>query len=826
MKAPSRSRSPTDRERVIGRRQFSVSVPGHCNTGTVLTSQAKAAVAAAVESAREQRRAAPQNDPLAFDAAQTAIVRLERLRQRLKSASVDDSVIEALLLQAANALPGVAGCSPGRTYMLAYTAWRLSGLQELHAFAVEQMDAIPHPPYPEWPEAVHHVPSGLPRACRAFQDLHEHGWGGASRHYDGALKASSMNEAMLWIDAKTAFAQLCAGPSAVHDCYWTHIHATRRLEGSYTALKMLRPPQEWSAHEWGSREQTWLSSVCVELMKLKDWEAAMAVTELIRSRPDLLDEATERGLSSREARIRKQLLNTTSVSPDVPAAPGTSFSRPSALSRRVAPARPAVAQAVVDAAESGDPTAVAFLAELGDEEGRRRLSVDPSLRLGHLFLLFEYDEQAVNGKIARHEAADDELVTALIWQGRHGNKGSPPRLSGYVIEAAIVRPHLTPVVVRTALDPDLLAPVLAVRAHRATKNDIAYLVLRTLDMPTGRATAILNAVQRHVSPMLDQDMRSAIDRAYVDASGADAEVDVSALRAELEKAAAVTSQQALADTGRGRETAEALRNQLRSVRTRVRAKEILRAADGPLPWAELVEAFTEGSLGRGPAEALVELKAPPAMLRAFVTQYGDTSDAIYDAADHRPVRWLTALLEAPLPLDDASRAWRTTLAKRLLPSNQAPMELLTRLPDTELAEAAEHAISQQPVFAEGRTPLPAWQNLARISREGPTDLARALMSRPLQEAIRIARFLEGGSLDSGSSTTLESLPPSLRSWLRETCRGQDGSVMLEVERLLPSWTDSLYDLLIAVLPDEDEDDEDDDDEAAEDSEDEGGETER
>jgi hypothetical protein len=770
----------------------------------MISGKAQEALAAGIAAMRERASRPARNDPDGFEHVGSVRSGIVELYQRGKRVGpLDPAAVEEHLLRAAAAFPVAADCSPGQALQLNSATLQLSqaartgaeldleqarlrepgavdggmdwiyrdqpGVRAMHRVATDRWDGLvfPHglvPVPPAWPVELEHVVSGFDRAAAAYRDLHESGWRRAFEHYE-FMRLKSMAEVQPWFEAAVAFARVAAGPHAEKEVRRYHRSVVLRLEGPHAALKLVTPPSEWSRDGDWSSDVGWAESVLIQLVKSKDWTAARQLSEQIFERDDLLDAARRTSMVKRRLRIEKAIGSTPAAARSRPRKAGSEDRRPGRLGAVMADPRPASAQAILDAAAAGDPAAAQFLADRRSDMFQAGLLLPSAAQLtvGHLWLLHELDDSAVNGKLFLHPAADEPLRASIISQARHVAGGKAPALSRYVGKAAHEDADLLPLVLGRASDPELIVGALARHGGKADPVDVATLVLRSLDMPSARATPILDAVTRHVGDVLPSELGAAVAEAVRDAAGDP--VDRASLRRSLTALAALPRRPVptppLADP---EVEAATLVTDLERRQGGHQIDRLLARWGRPLPWRELCASVEAGRLGRDIVIRLTEREdAPPELFRAAVATPGWSAVLGYPWSLDPDLRWrwLNPLLAEPLPRDESSTKVRMELAARVLADD--PRDVAERLPRDELVSVVTGIVRHQLTFDElSPHSGEAWNQAVAWWADGLVEPLPLMVEVPLQASLALHRAATGMNAEG-----YDALPAPVRDWLEQ-----------------------------------------------------------
>lgn len=795
---------------------------------------AEQALAEAATTTAKLLTQAPVNDPAAMGNVLGVARRTIALRRQAYEVAPPDDVLYEQLAEVAAALPVAARCSPGQTAILAEYAikllrttitpgererWAAVSLDDARRRMAQTLAGGPqtepemfpgrpgmralwplkaveaplymygsHPTFPAWPEAVHRLQDGEKRAREAYRDLHEDGWARAEDILVGDHNTLSFEEVAQRYDAARAFAALTAGPDAVHQLELSFRWAVWHFRGPAEALA-LPAPETWdSSDAWRTQGIKLLMQLCSDLIRLQDWDGAREAIRDARLRGDLTNADEEHVFASYEAMVARE---------HGPAP----RKRPGRLATPNAPARPAEAQALVDAASAGDPAASSFLAASATARGRADLARNPDLSTAQLWLLFEYDDVTLNGHIAKHRAATEELLAAMVREGRHG-KGGRPELSRHVTEAVLDKPELLPYVLAGAVDPRLINAALEHYGDLAQPSDLASLALRTLEFPQLRALSIMEAVLRHTRP--EPALRELLELASHDAAGAI--VDTPRLREALQAAAAQAS--SVAGRSEPQEAGSASTDasfidQIVRVRKSGAVRPILRAWRHRIPWTDLEAAVSERRVEDEVALLLAQRPNAPTSLRRTLAASASELwlwEKVVGSGD--AARWLADLLDEPRPDDPRSSQWRIALAASIQAKGPEATEIMDVLPSQERRQARSLAVRELAPLDEAADPTWLWSAVRSWHLAGEIDIWNQLKRWSPAAAVQAVRFLEEGVIIARPARTeWQDLPELIRrGYAAETNAMKLSQEMQALGRKrLADWPHSIEKLLFELV---------------------------
>ena len=347
------------------------------------------------------------------------------------------------------------------------------------------------PPAPTWTTEVTTFTGGEALANRAFRELHLQGWATAAQNFHSEAKKSLAQERVAR-DAKIAFAECAVGPNAAADIVrgW-RTYVLYQL-GPRFAEQELGPAASWRDAE----DFTYANNIAKRYITKDDWDSAHRVTQ------DMLNwhgEADEYERSLLQYKLRRIAKKKFGAAPPLPRTSRPKGSRPRRRSAApAAPPRPDAATRLVhEASTVAERDFVASLA--GDDPQRCVLALQDLPEggsSGHLWLLFELDNQWVNGQILKHPAVDGELRTWILRQARHG-KNPRPGLSGYVHLIAKQRIEFAHEVLRYCDDEAVIGAALREHAGHFPPGTAIALARRSLSMPAAPAIKILDAISEY-----------------------------------------------------------------------------------------------------------------------------------------------------------------------------------------------------------------------------------------------------------------------------------------------------------------------------------------
>ena len=659
-------------------------------------------------------------------------------------------------------------------------------------------DAFPNglrPPPPDWPEDVLAIDDGATRAEAAYEDLHLHGWATAEQHFRDA-RTTSLAGARRMQDARIAFAECAVGPTAVSDIKssW-RTHLLYQI-GPKVAEQELGPSTLWS----DSADFSYANDIATKYVSKDDWESARRVTEQMLAWDGPIDVDVRSSFEYKLRRIAKKFGSDPPKTERPPKPSRPKNARPLRLTTPMAPERPARAQAVVEAAAGGDTLAADFLDALAEGNPRlcaAALDEQPSGGgLGHLWLLFELDNQWLNGQILKHPAVDEELTNWILRRPRHG-KNRRPSLSGYTELFAKQRVEFAAAVLEHCDDPDLIGVALSSHVGSLSPGFALSIARRSLEWPAGLARSVTEAVTRYMGSEVPDDVAALVEAAHESAVAdiqASTELRGSLVEAQEKHPVEV---EAASEEQDPKELVEGLAAAPNSSVI----EDLIHRWRGELPWDDLLGAIDRGELASEVVSRLAHRPtAPPALLRRAICQPRFLTSRVRD-----PWRWMDALLKEPLEIDEASQRARISLAGRLMLED--PRDLRERLPSEEWTRAAEETL----VFKLGAMPVgfrigpedvdPAIIELgAQWIRDGAINPNRIIGVLPLPTACRLwVEAYPDDDKGQARNNLDEPVPVAFEEWLTEKLANPEGgidpSVAKDVLDAVPHWEESLLSLI-------------------------------
>jgi hypothetical protein len=598
------------------------------------------------------------------------------------------------------------------------------------------------PPSPNWPEVIHSYPRGQDQAQTAYEKLHTSSW---FVIFDSSRASFATRlELEKWHDAAVAFADATCGDFGRGYLEDEYARRTLSLFGPQAMLET-RP----SLDAWSGDSERLLQKAAVQLMKQRDWPAASRVVEhLIETttnaslRADMLKRRARIALSSQE--------------------PGNQSRRPKRL---VTPkvGRHPLAQEVVDAAESGDLRARAFLSEL--KSNPKHLARHPALTEGQMWLLHELDNQPINGYLATRQSAPRELLASIISQVRHA--GPRPAISGLLLERAKKDKTLLEIVVEQALDPELISASLVSHRGAVTARMVGKLIERALDLPADTALTILEITKSIFGDTIPPHVRSLLQDAETDALGGP--VDRLAIRTKLASLPdlLLTPAPRIAPPQATNLDSASLLAKLQRADSSAEARQELDEWT-QLPWDDVLLSLQQDKISPAGARGLLwRDDAPPEVIAlALVRAHKDESWGLHPSLAKR---------------HDAFEFWYEALDKSGFADHAVADELLEVLILRDPARWARevetkpylvsHVVGELGYADDTLTMATLWEVVLQWARRGVVDPIHVVVNLPYRLNVEfLGAYLDREDIEDLRVRSYEDLPVQLQDWVMTQVR--------------------------------------------------------